>query len=230
MATLQAIVEGIVTDIIEARHNAAKETAKLAEAYRDDAILRNMAVPALNISNVTVDLKLAFDDSAEQTEEINQKRDALINAEIKPIAASLQKMAAIKALPQQKKVTHAHMQRIVKSALKNTLKQPQKQTSDQTEKQITEALRASFQAEKIRLTSGDTSKLRAQARAITKKSSDLEAEIKKSMQKIHVKTHGWNEEQLDSLSSIKFDIKLDEMQWSEADTPDGGVEHFLSER
>ena len=64
MSNLRTLIESIVTDVINARYDADVQTANLAERYRDNEILRSFNIPSLNISNVSVDLRMAFDDQA----------------------------------------------------------------------------------------------------------------------------------------------------------------------
>lgn len=63
MSTLKLLVDSIIADLIDARFDADVRAAELAEHYQKHEILRALSVPALNIENVSIDLRFAFDDT-----------------------------------------------------------------------------------------------------------------------------------------------------------------------
>ncbi len=60
MDRLKDVVASMVNDLIEVRGEADRRAADLAVRYRDDEVLSAFAVPKLNISNVTIDLRFAL--------------------------------------------------------------------------------------------------------------------------------------------------------------------------
>jgi hypothetical protein len=67
-STVRALVEGILQDLIEARHTADLTAADLASRYRDNATLRHLTIPTLNVSTVSVDLRFVL--SGESPEDV----------------------------------------------------------------------------------------------------------------------------------------------------------------
>lgn len=62
MNELQKLVAGILNDLISARYEADTLAAEYTKLYRDDPVLQTLNAPTLNITNVSVDLRMAIAD------------------------------------------------------------------------------------------------------------------------------------------------------------------------
>lgn len=74
MATLQAYLSGILSEISEARAASDYKSAQIAEGYLKDKILKGYSVPRMRIDSVEIDAPLAI-DSIEEGNLINQNID-----------------------------------------------------------------------------------------------------------------------------------------------------------
>lgn len=66
MPRIRNLVGSILRDLVEARFEADLRVAELAETYRNHVILQELEVPTLNVRNVSLELRFAFDDSQDQ--------------------------------------------------------------------------------------------------------------------------------------------------------------------
>lgn len=60
MAKLSDIVGNFLHDIVQARVDADKFSAKISEQYKTDQVLSNFPVPRIEIQKLTIDLKFAL--------------------------------------------------------------------------------------------------------------------------------------------------------------------------
>lgn len=74
MATLQAYLSGILSEISEARSTSDHRSAQIAEEYLNDKILKGYSVPRMRINSVEIDAPIAI-DSIEEGSLINRNVD-----------------------------------------------------------------------------------------------------------------------------------------------------------
>lgn len=101
MPTVQTVIESIVSDLIQARHTADRKTAALAEQYRDDPILQSMNVPALNISEVEIDLKVGLASEQIQSKPSSRAGRSAVSLAKKESANIARQLAALPSIKQK---------------------------------------------------------------------------------------------------------------------------------
>jgi len=69
MADLKDVVRTILTDLIEARHQANKYSHAISKEYVDKGELVNYSTPAIDIGNVKLDLKFVMEEPGDDTVE-----------------------------------------------------------------------------------------------------------------------------------------------------------------
>lgn len=74
MATLQAYLSGLLSEISEARAACDHKSAQIAEGYLKDKILKGYSVPRMRIDSVEIDAPVAI-DSIEEANLINHNVD-----------------------------------------------------------------------------------------------------------------------------------------------------------
>ena len=164
MSELKLFVESIVTDLIEARFEADLKAAELAEVYRDHPALRQLNVPTLNISNVTVDLRVAFDDSAigEADGPSEAQERAITEAAVKlrtEVAALDSVKKTVKVPRQRAAFTNSVNAAVIRSAKSNVSSTPANRS-----KAVEAELRGVLSKNRVRLSAADRKTLQARLR------------------------------------------------------------------
>ncbi|MEM1161743.1 MAG: hypothetical protein AAGJ28_12475 [Pseudomonadota bacterium] len=218
MSSLQTLVETIVSDLIKARHEADVQTAKLAEVYKDHPILRTMAVPSLNISNVSVDLRVAFDEQEiEQDPGPSEQQRKAINAAATKLRANLMGMKSV-----TDKVTVARQKTVMsRNLLSQVAREATEKVAESPEKRraaVNTKITALMSANKVQLNAADRRKLAAELNKFDKEIADAPKAAPR-VPGVVVGAEKLKQMNPEMVTSIKFDIDLDEARWS--DTHDG---------
>jgi len=77
--SLRTVVVGLLKALAEAKHLANVESARLYEAYKQNASLSRFLVPAFTISEVDAELRFAVIGPADEREKEAQASDLKIN-------------------------------------------------------------------------------------------------------------------------------------------------------
>ncbi len=229
MSSLKTLVEGIVTDLINARFEADVKTAELAEHYRDHPILRSMSVPSLNITNVSVDLRVVFDEEAidDNPGPSEQQKEAVAEA-TKTLQANLMGLKSV-----TDKVTVARQRTALSRSLttgtvlaaEGALAEPPKIRRQTVEKKITDVLTAN----QVTLSAADRRKLTAEL-AKFDAAVAVAPKAQPRVTGIVVGAEALKAVNPELVTSIKFDIDLDETRWTEAVDGTGNTRSVLTDR
>ena len=229
MSNLQTLVESIVTDLISARFEADVKSAELAEHYREHPILRTMAVPTLNISNVTVDLRVAFDEGKIEAEpgpsEAQKRAVSQASSELRTSILSLKSVSDKVTVARQKSALSRSLQsRTAKIATEKLAESPTTRRAE-VEKQINELLSAN----RVNLSAADKKKVAVelskfeQTVAAAPKASPSVPDLLIGAEKLATIPP-------EAVTSIKFDIDLAESRWVETTDSAGNVHSILTDR
>ncbi|AWF80564.1 hypothetical protein BTJ40_06940 [Microbulbifer sp. A4B17] len=95
MATLQEIVEAILTDLNCAQDYSNKLISTLAEKNQDDYLLQNLSVPNVALKELEVDLRVVFQGDSIKTKEAPQKENLKNNVNLKRIREFTNKIVGL---------------------------------------------------------------------------------------------------------------------------------------
>jgi hypothetical protein len=220
MSDLQVLIEGIVTDLIKARFDADVKAVELAEHYRDHGLLRNLSVPTLNISNVTIDLKFAFDDS-----DLGLPGDPSDDEKVVIDAAATEmrtKISAMKSLSDKVtvKAQRTILAKQVESAFKSTAVQHLRASPKERSSQITSKITGSLATKSVRLSAAEK---RQVALLIGNLERKLAVAPKPPMQlpKLRVGASALGGMEAEKVSTIRFDVDLNGARWTEIEDSSG---------
>lgn len=228
MSDLQLFVESIVTDLIQARFEADLKAAELAEVYKDHPALRQLNVPTLNISNVSVDLRLAFDDTEiEAAAGASEAQEQAINEAAVKLRTEVSGLGSVKksvTVPRQRtSVRNSVNNAAVRSARANVAASPTVRSSA-----VEKDVRTVLTRNKVKLTAADSRKL---ALAVKDFDKAVAAAPKPPPQvpKLIVGKQALAEVNPELVTSIRFDIDLSTARWTEADSGDGAQDLLTEE-
>ncbi|MGR5177023.1 hypothetical protein ACPV4B_12985 [Vibrio parahaemolyticus] len=92
MTELKDAVKAILTDLIEARHQANKYSQAISNDYAREGVLSHFSTPAVDIGNVKLDIKFCLDmktDSTTSTPTIDRATiDKIIRSQVKSTLSS----------------------------------------------------------------------------------------------------------------------------------------------
>lgn len=231
MNDLQKIIAGIVNDVISARFQADAVAAEYSRLYREDPLMKHMNAPLLNIRNVSVDLRLAFAED-EPSGGGNAGNTGAANAR-----SIVEKMAVDEASTELRDKLFdkrslknstlkgrqlAGAKNAVRSAIERTVtKNPAKSTSARTAL-VRNAIGKELSDRKIELSSSDAKALSRDLDRFSNKVATASAVVSAGEGNRRIVT---NTEELsglnpEAISSIKFDIDLEEMRWIDVESED----------
>lgn len=228
MNTLQMLIESILTDVINARFQGDVRAAELAELYREDETLRALPIPALNISGLTVDLRVAFDDTPieeaaepgeEQVQAIEEAADS-----VRRLIMDFDSVSGGPLPPRARGGLSRSLNVAVKNVLLETLQRP------------TAARRRAVEAELERRLSPHSIDIAEAERAALREALDeLDARLEKvprppptSLPKVIVGAEALRQIDPAMVTSIRFEIDLEEGRWISVDDEEGGTRSVLS--
>lgn len=229
MSSLQTLVQSIVTDLINARFEADVKAAELAEVYRDHPVLRNMAVPTLNISNVSVDLKVAFnEDAIEDDPGPSEEQTKAVSEAASDLRTRVMEMKSVTdtvTVARQKSTLSRSLQTAAASAANANLKGSPKERQDAVDKEITKVLTAN----KVQLNAADR---RALAAGLGKFDGVIASAPKAppKVPRIMVGAEALSKLGPERVTTISFDIDLSRQQWTDTADGQGGTRTVLRDR
>ncbi len=223
---LQALIESIISDLIAVRAEADAAAADIATVYRDHEILRHMAVPALNIKNVAVELRMAFDETPVKPP--SGPSEAQVKAAESAATAMRAKLLAANSVAST--LTSSRQ----RSALSRKLSAIATKTSAESIGGATAERRALLN-ERIATAIGESGVRLSAAdkRVLTAEVDTFVAEVAKAPKaKGQVPGLILGAEKLaeinpEAISVLRFDIDLTEAHWTDVDDGAGNVESLL---
>lgn len=227
MSDLQALVQSIVTDLITARFEADVKVAELAELYRENPVLRSMDVPALNITNVSVDLRVAFDEG-----EITPSSGVSATQKKAIADASTQLKADLSKVPSISQKLQGRQRAAFLTSLQGTARRTAENTitdsSAVRKRKLTQEVDRALAAKNIRLTS-------AERRVVAGKLAAFENVVATAPKApptvpgVIVGAKALADIPPEKVSSIKFDVDLSGIRWAEVDDGEGNPQTILTE-
>jgi hypothetical protein len=228
MSDLKLLVESIVTDLIEARFEADLKAAELAEVYRDHPALRQLNVPTLNISNVSVDLKVAFDDTTiEAATTASSAQEEAINEAATKLRSEVGDLGSVKRTvddPRKKSaLTRSLGNAVVRTAVANIAGQP-----DLRSAAVESEVRSVLTRNSVRLDEADSRKLRESIREFDKVVSSA-PKLPARVPGVLIGKEALADVRPELVTNIRFDIDLSSARWTEADSGDGSIDVLTEE-
>lgn len=227
MSSLQTLIQTIVTDLINARFEADVRVAELASLYRDYPEMRQLNVPALNISNVSVELRFAFDDQpltpSESPSEGQIKAISEGTAQLRQTVLRLDSVTGRLTTPQ------------ARNALGRTLSARLASVARETVAASPEDRRAALEAEasrllqerQVSLSRAERSRLLEGIREIDTRITAAPKPPPQSVPGVLVGSEALSKVDPTRISTIRFDLQLDGVRWAEVEDGDDGVRSVL---
>ncbi|MCR9244623.1 MAG: hypothetical protein NXI31_06295 [bacterium] len=228
MGDLKVLVDSILGDLIAARAEADALAADYAKTYREDPTLRAMSVPALNITNVSVELRIAFDDgSIEAAPPVSEPQARAAQQGARSLRTFLMGSTAFRTAAgsnQQRRVLATLAEESSKTALTTNANRPASVRLEEANRavfgalernnvQLSPTLRSKVTERLTAANSGVSAAARPQARtpSLIVGKSALETLTP------------------EKISTVKFDVDLSESRWVEVEDDDGETEFRLTE-
>lgn len=229
MSDLQTLVETIVSDLIEARFEADVRAAELAALYREHPVLRNLAVPTLNIANVSVALQVAFDEGAIEAypgpSEAQKKAVSEAAAILRDGIVALTSVTDTVSVPRQKAALSRGLVNRTTKAATDRLGEPPGVLRAEVERQVNALLSANG----VRLNARD---VKAAAEALDRFEQVVRAAPKPraNVPGLVVGAESLAKVPPEAVSTISFDVELSAASWVETADENGERRSVLSNR
>jgi len=229
MSKLETLIASIVTDLINARFEADVTAAELAERYRDDATMRALNAPTLNIKNVSIDLRVAFDENPiEETDEQSEDQKKAIADGSAAVRDSIMKLAAVKntipGTPQRRALSRS-LGAAVTKALSETLRTTGRARRARIEGDLTKLLTQN----RVRLSPADMKVLRREIDRAGARIATARRLPPKSVPGVMVGGESLAKLDPAAISSIRFDVDLSGKRWADVEDEDGTTRTVLSD-
>ena len=229
MSSLRTLIESIVTDLINARYDADLQTANLAERYRDNEFLRSFNIPSLNISSVSVELRIAFDDQAiEEADTPSEEQISAVDTGAKELTGLVMGLDPVK-----RKFTTARLRNGFSRSLIVELKKSLAETLSGAPRMRREKIQAVIQAglsrNRIVLNAADKKRLTQEIQKIEAVIASAPKAPPKSIPGVLVGIGVLSNIDPAAISSVKFEIDLNNARWNDVEEPGGAIKSVLSE-
>jgi len=229
MSSLQILIESIVADLIKARFTADAYAAQYAELYRNDPVLSTLNVPTLNISNVSVDLRVAFDDSpiAEPENPSEEQTDA-----IKDAAEVLHgRMSTLESVT--RKLTAARdrstLARAVRTAAVRTASARINSTPGSRRAAVSREVAGLLDDRGVKLSASDRRTLSSELESFEVKVASA-PKTAATLPKVIVGAESLAKVDPATVSSIRFTVDLSAARWTAIEGADGESDAVLTDR
>ena len=221
MSDLKLIVESIVTDLVDARFEADVRAGELAELYRDNDSLRALHVPTLNIRNVSIDLKFAFDDTP--IEPPPGPSDEQVKAVAAAAELAVPKLLALSAV--SRRVTgrsRTTLARSLEGALNSTMIDNVGAAASDRSAAVERAVRDQLSQQGIsRLSAADRAAMLNQVVALEKALARAPKPKPTQLPGVIVASEALSKVDPGAVSTIHFEVDLAERRWREVADEDG---------
>jgi hypothetical protein len=227
MSSLQTLIEGIVTGLVEARAAADARAAELAEAYRDHPTLRSLSVPTLNLTKVSVDLRVAFDETPiESATGPSPAQQQAVDDTSETIRRRIMNMGSVSAsvphLQTRGALALQARDAVARSAAAN-LDAPAEERRAAMDKEVQQVLSRGG----VKLSAADHRLLTEELAGADRQVATAPA-ARPRIPGVIVAGKALAEQDAASLTTIRFDVELRENTWADVDAGDGTTGSVLS--
>lgn len=218
MNDLQKLVSGILNDLINARYEADAVAAEYTRLYRDDPVMQAMNAPMLNISNVSVDLRLAFAAPDDSDGGGGGGRSDVLTKEVVGKEADILRDRVFEKAPLPANLTGPRLagaKRVMSTRLSEAMVKHSDSPPPVRKAAMAESVVAVLEERNVKLSRAQMKAIErdidrsankvATATAITKAAGDG--------RKVLTGTEELSKLNPEAISSIKFDVDLDQMRW-----------------
>lgn len=228
MGTLRTLIESILTDVIEARFAGDVRTAELARIYRDDDTLRALPIPALNISGLTVDLRVAFDNTPiEEAEEPSDEQILAVETtadEVRRLVMEFESVRGGDVPPRARGGLSRSLAVGVRNVLAEAIERPAARRSA-----VEEELERRLSRHGIHLGEGERAAVREALDTLDVRLETIPKAPPRSLPRVIVGAESLKELDPAMVTSIRFEIDLEEGRWISVDDGEGGTRSVLSD-
>ena len=232
MSTLKLLVDSIIADLIDARFDADIRAAELAEHYQGHEILRALSVPALNIENVSIDLRFAFDDTPIEAATGPSEEQVKVVADVsKTVRDELMKLPRV-----TERVTvdrqRTSLSRALLTTVKNTmLKHVDAKAADRSAAVSAEITKTLAKSGVRNLPASEQKILRDQIARLEASFIAAPKAPPKSLPGVVVGTEALSKVDPATVSTLSFQVDLTERRWTDIGDGDGkdGTKAVLSD-
>lgn len=229
MSDLQTLIESIVTDVINARFQADVLTAELAQHYRQNDTLRQLSVPALNITNLSVELRVAFDDTPiEPATEPSPGQKTAIETGADALRTRLMGLSSVRSASVPAR-SRAGLSRSLNAAALNAATASVTRGTVERRRAIETAVNEVLAKNGISLGDEDRIALREELEKFDARVAAAPKPAATSVPGLIVGMDRLKELDPNVVSVVRFDIDLVESQWVEVEDADGGTTTVLRE-
>lgn len=237
MNDLQRMIAGIVNDVISARFQADAVAAEYSKLYREDEFMRHMATPMLNIRNVAVDLRMAFapPDEEQESTSTSAANQALEAQVVEEASVELRDRLFNKFSVASSDLSGARLagaKNAVRSAIGRAMEDDSIGSSVQRKAAVNEAIVRQLAKRNIDLSERDRQTLSRDIDGFSTRLATAKAvaDAEIGQRKIITDSDSLASVNPEAISSIKFEIDLEEMRWVDIDeSVDGVTEAKLTE-
>ncbi len=230
MSRLKLLVDSIVADLIDARFDADVRAAELAEHYRENESMRALSIPALNIKNVSIDLRFAFDDtpieaaegpSAEQTKAVTEAAPSVRDELMK-----LPQVTETVTVDRQRST----LSRALLTALKNAMLQNvDAKPADRSGAVTAEVANTLTKNGVAKLPAAEWDVLRNQIAKLEAAFGAAPKAAPKSLPGVVVGTEALSKVDPGAVSKLTFEVDLSKRRWTEVGDREAGKKSVLSD-
>lgn len=228
MSELQVVIGSIVNDVIQARFEADVYAAELSEQYRDSPGMRGMTAPRLNISNLSVELRMVFDEAPVElaTEPSDAQHSAVASAadDLRKAVLSLQSAEMVPA--RSKSAFSRALNARAAAAATSHLASSSAVRRAAIDGSMIEVL-AKY---RVKLSEDDRQTLSRELDLATAEISRAPGRSPKSVPGILIGKETLSEVDPSLVSVIKFDVELTDNDWVDVEINDGEFEPVLVDR
>lgn len=228
MSNLKLLVESIVTDLVEARFEADVRAGELAAHYRDNAALRALNVPSLNISNVSVELRMVFDDTAlapaDQPSEGQATAIATASNQLRDSIMALDTVNSAAKTPAQKTA----LSRALVEGLKQSATGKIDASAAERKAALDEQVKTVLAKSRITLLPAEQQALKLQLDRFDTSVVTAPKPPPKSVPQVLVGVQALSSARPEVISTIKFEVDLTEAHWTEVEDGSGGSKPKLT--
>lgn len=229
MNTLRTLIESILIDVIDARFAGDVRAAELAQIYRDDETLRALPIPALNVSGLTVDLRVAFDDNPiQEAEEPSQEQVLAVEEAADRIRRLVMDFASVRTgdVPPR---ARSGLSRSLNVGVRNVLAETIDRPTAARRRAVEEELEGRLSSHSIGLAEGEKEILRDALGELDMELETIPKPRPKSLPNVIVAAEALKQLDPAMVTSIHFEIDLDGGRWVSVDDSEGGTRSVLSD-
>lgn len=221
-------MDSIMSDLMRAQFEADALAARLAERYRDDATMRHLSVPTLSMSNVSLELRLAFDAaSSEPDAGPSDAQQAVIEATVEELVRGILSLNEVTDTVSARR--RPALSRLLRSALIEEAAARVHRPPGERQKALVGRLNEVLRRYEVALADEGQRLLRRWQEAFEARLAEAPPPSPQSVPGVIVDAEALANVAADKISTLRFDIELVENQWVQTDG-DGEPRWILTER